>query len=264
MIRVAVIGGTGTTGRLVLEGLTAMRGATPLCAARHPDHRPAGARLPRHDDPGSRPGVPGVEYRRLDVLGDRRSALAALEGIDWAVVCLGPFEHLRARAQELCIEAGVHYLDVNDSIDARRDTVALDGPARAAGVRVITGCGLCPGISTMLLGALAGRADWPVESVTSDLIVGAGQPVGAASLTSMLLSLTGEVRARRAGTVVRVPATVDRSVRVGGIRTRYLVGYECPDIDVVQRIVPGVSEYSYRVCFEQLPGFAVDLVHRLS
>lgn len=244
-MRVMVVGGSGVTGRLVIEGLRAMPGVQCACAARHRDPR-----LP-------------VAFHRLDIFGDRREAVDALRGADWAILCLGPFERVRARAHELCIEAGVHCLDVNDSVDARRDIVALDGPASEAGVRIVTGCGLCPGISTLLLSSLANRCARPADSVRADLFIGRGQDVGAGALASMLSSLTGAVRERVAGEIVEAPSVVERAARIGEIRPPYLVGYECPDVDIVDRILPGIDNYGYRVCFEQLSAVQIDILRRL-
>lgn len=244
-MHVAVIGGTGVTGRLVLEGLGRVPGIRRSCLARHgsPD--------------------PQVESRTVDVVNDRRAALRALEDVDWAVICTGPFETIRSSVHELCIAAGVHCLDVNDSIDARRDIVRLDGRARSAGVRVLTGCGLCPGLSTMLLCELSDRCAGQARSAVVDLRIGRSQDVGVGALSSMLMSVPGQVRTLRAGREMSIPPRRFRAPGPGAGRMPCPIAYECPDVDIVRRIDPGLGDYLYRICFEQLSARQLGLIQAL-
>lgn len=146
---VLVVGGTGATGRLVVADLAAHCPGVPVdVASRRPGGMspPAGSREVRLDvDDGARAHETFANYRLV-------------------VLALGPFEIYGGRAHRLCLEAGAHSVDVNDSFEAAERVVALDGEARERGLMVATGMGLTPGLSTLLLmtlldggGAAAGR-----------------------------------------------------------------------------------------------------------
>jgi hypothetical protein len=98
----------------------------------------------------------------VDVLaeGDRLRDLAA----DAALVAnfAGPYYRTGAAVLEACIDARCDYLDICDDADATLDLLALDGAARAAGVRALVGMGSSPGITNVLVRAAVdslGRAD---------------------------------------------------------------------------------------------------------
>ncbi|WP_316670615.1 hypothetical protein [uncultured Propionibacterium sp.] len=235
MSRILVLGGTGVTGRAVLERLgRELPEAEVDYASRRPSERIA------------RPWV------RLDLSGPSERTELALAGYDWVVLCAGPFERLRASAHRHCLRAGVGCIDVNDSIDARREIVALDGEARRAGAPVLTGFGLCPGISTILLAELLDSADprQPVRELETRLLVGGKQEPGAASMESMFATMTGPWRALVDGRERLMPAALERLPGRDGYD--YLIGYECPDIDRVREFAPGLRDYRYRAWFGQI------------
>ncbi|MDR0417224.1 MAG: saccharopine dehydrogenase NADP-binding domain-containing protein [Propionibacteriaceae bacterium] len=243
MKRVLVLGGTGVSGRAVVEEL---RAAAPDADVAYSGRRPDG-RL-------------AVPYVHFDTAADRAANVRTLSAFDWVVMAVGPFERTRASLHGLCVEAGVNCVDINDSIDARRDIVALAGRARQAGVTMLTGCGLCPGLSTLLLAGAAG-AGWalPAVAVRSTLLIGAKQEPGTASLQSMFETLGSPYRVLRGGRETRRPAAVERG-SAGG--PPYLVGYECPDLDIVAGLFPGLLDYDYRVCFAQLDADRVEALAR--
>lgn len=177
-------------------------------------------------------------HRKLDLLGSKSKAMEVLRDYDWAVACIGPFEKWMDKAANLCVEAGTNYIDINDSIEAREAILAV--PAEKGGVIVMTGAGLCPGISTALL---LGEAGEPVRSVRAVLRIGAGQPSGAASVQSMFETIHGGYRVLRSGQI----QMVSHSDTVGE-----LVGYECPDMGAVPTVFPGIEDYSYHVGFAAL------------
>jgi lysine 6-dehydrogenase len=81
---------------------------------------------------------------------------------------------------EAAIDAGAHYLDFGGNPAVVAAQLALDGPARRAGVAVVPDCGLAPGLADLLAVAdVASLGDGPVERVA--LRVGAlpASPTGA-------------------------------------------------------------------------------------
>lgn len=62
----------------------------------------------------------------------------------------GPFFSGSDVVAKAALAAGVPYVDVGDDVEATQAILALDGQARQAGVPLITGAGLSPGVSNWL------------------------------------------------------------------------------------------------------------------
>lgn len=228
MEKILVIGGTGATGRLVRDRLTA--------AGLEADHSSRG--------PGSEPG-----HVRLDLDGPPAEAVDLLARYDWAVACLGPFEVLGDRLHRACLAAGTGLVDVNDGIAVHRRIGELDRAARDAGVRLLTGFGLCPGLSTAQL-HLAGRAVADPRRAETRLRIAGGQASGPAAVRSMFRTMREPHRTLRDGAEVAEPR--------GPVADDGYIGYENPDLDLVRRLWPGIREYEYLVRFDALPPRQVD------
>ena len=199
-------------------------------------------------------GITFVENRR-DVLVPygRVHAEAVAAATRLAEAGIGPFEVHADSLARACIDSGTRYIDVNDSIDARRAIMALDGDARREGVPVLTGFGLCPGLSTalLMLGACAAGAE-EVRDVRVDLRIGADQESGAASVESMFRTIRGGYRAMLGGAIVEVRRNL--------VSSQSGIGYECPDIDVVRGVCPSILGFSYHVAFDALPDESVEKI----
>ncbi len=63
---------------------------------------------------------------------------------------VGPFYRFGMQVLRAAIEAGIHYLDINDDWDPTLEMLGLDEMARKQGVTAITGMGASPGISNLL------------------------------------------------------------------------------------------------------------------
>lgn len=216
-MKIIVLGGSGVTGQLVRHYLADTNWQVDYCSRSE------------SNDPN---------HRRLDLLGPRSKVMDALGEYDWAVSCIGPFEKWLAKVARLCVDAGTNYIDINDSIDARQAILSV--PAKESGVVVVTGAGLCPGISTALL---MSQSEKPVEKIQAVLRIGSGQPAGAASVQSMFETMHGGYRILEAGEIQQK----EHPDQVGD-----LVGYECPDVSSVSAIFPTVRDYSYQVEFSAL------------
>lgn len=84
--------------------------------------------------------------QRLDVQ-DAAQATRALEG---HAVAIGALPHARSlESQKIAIAAGVHFIDLVGSYPELR--VELDPAAQEAGVLIVPGCGVAPGLSNVLV-----------------------------------------------------------------------------------------------------------------
>jgi len=96
---------------------------------------------------------------RLDV--DSADFGARLKDLAPAVVIhtCGPFQGQSYGVAEACIAAGAHYIDLADGRDFASGITALDAPARAAGIAVISGASSVPALSSAAADHLAQGLD---------------------------------------------------------------------------------------------------------
>ncbi|MDR3043309.1 MAG: hypothetical protein LBU75_03480 [Desulfovibrio sp.] len=220
--RILVLGGCGGTGgRIVADLLRLMPRATVDAGGRRP---------PRHGGPYAPAG--GGRWVAASVsatAGSARSAgsaesagsagageageagadddglVALLSAYDFVVLALGPFAMLRTAAHAACIRAGVDCLDINDDPAVAREIMELHEAAGAEGVRVLTGMGVNPGLSTALLYLLAGQHGRFAEAHVR-LFAGGNEGAGRASTWTMLHGLSPRVCELRGGFEAWVPA----------------------------------------------------------
>ena len=85
------------------------------------------------------------------------AGLVTTAGAIMAVVvhAAGPFQGADYRVAELCLECGVHYLDVADARDFVANIGRLDDEARQCGLMIASGVSSTPAITSALILALA-------------------------------------------------------------------------------------------------------------
>ncbi len=111
---------------------------------------------------------------------------------------VGPFYRLGPPVLRAAIEAGVHYLDINDDWESTEAMLALDDDARSAGVTAVTGVGASPGISNMLA-CLAMRELDDVDEIIAGFDLDAAMPEErgdqpCAATVHALHQLSGRIR----------------------------------------------------------------------
>jgi short subunit dehydrogenase-like uncharacterized protein len=122
--RIAVVGATGYTGRLVVAEL-AGRGVEVVALGRN------AAKLET---------LPPAAVRRVANLADRESLAVALDGCRAVINCIGSFADSGAPVVTAAIAAGVAYVDTSAEFPfLRRVYETQDAAARQAGVAVIPG-----------------------------------------------------------------------------------------------------------------------------
>lgn len=95
----------------------------------------------------------GVPWRAIDVT-DRDRLRAALAGAGMVVNAVGPYHRTALPVIEAAIDAGVHYVDMNDDHEVAESLLldpSWDERARRAGVTVLVDCGVVPGLSGLLV-----------------------------------------------------------------------------------------------------------------
>jgi lysine 6-dehydrogenase len=112
----------------------------------------------RAETVGSKAGVP---WRVADVT-DPDGLREALSGAGMVVNAVGPYHRTALGVVEAAIEAGVHYVDMNDDHEVAEALLldpSWDERARRAGVTVLLDCGVVPGLSGLLVRHAAVQLD---------------------------------------------------------------------------------------------------------
>ena len=94
----------------------------------------------------------GGEWMELDV-GDLSRLREAFEGVDTVFNATGPYHLLGLKVVDVAIATNTHYVDMADDHEMTEDLFlnpAWDRRAREAGVAVLSGCGIMPGLSGVL------------------------------------------------------------------------------------------------------------------
>lgn len=238
-MRIIVLGGAGDMGQRAVRTLAACPAVRHLTIA----DRNATAAQALAAELG---GPPRVVAQAVDAT--RPSDLvAALRGHDAAAGAIGPFYKFEVPLVQAATAARVPYVSLCDDYDAAQAALALDGAARDAGVRIITGLGWTPGLSNVL----ARRGiDWLDEPEAVDIawVGSAADSQGYAVVLHTLHIFTGQVPSWQAGRPVRVPAGSGRVRRafpppLGEVEV-FHVGH--PEPVTLPRYFPGLREVSVR------------------
>ncbi|RKN70699.1 L-lysine dehydrogenase [Paenibacillus ginsengarvi] len=157
-MKVAVLG-TGMVGYAVVRQLAKSRIVREVIAA--------DADLERVEQRVLAIGCPNVTGKAVD-LGDESSVTAVLAEADVAINCLPA--SLSLQTTRAAIAARCHLVDL--SCAAYEDKLKLDAAAKGAGILVVPGCGVAPG----LVGILAARGVELMDEAEEAILICGGLP----------------------------------------------------------------------------------------
>ena len=168
---VLILGAFGTFGRLITRAL----GQTtdlPIIAA--------GRRLPEVGEE-FRPGI------RMLAIDSSSLSAAVLRGLDPTLLIdtVGPFQARDRKLTELCIDLGIHYLDLADGREFVQNVCALDAAAKANNVLVVSGASTVPALSSAVVEHLAAKF-CRVEEIDIGIAPAYTGPRGLATARSVL------------------------------------------------------------------------------
>jgi hypothetical protein len=229
---VLVVGGSGSFGGRLVDGLIAHSGLDVVIAGR--DRARA---IAKAEQCGNR-----ARALQLDTATVTPEQLA-VSGAFVAVDAAGPFQDAGYRLPRAAIAAGMHYLDLADARGFVAGFGALDQAARVAGVVALTGASSTPALSHAVLDRIT--AGWR-RIDTIEIAISPGNrsaPLGL-SVIRAILSYTGKpVRVFAEGGWVTRPGwglPVRRELPALG--RRWLSLCETPDLDLVSaRFAPTQS-----------------------
>jgi saccharopine dehydrogenase-like NADP-dependent oxidoreductase len=174
---ILIVGGYGVVGRRI---------ATEL-AADYPGRVVIGGRNPARADEIARTIGHGVRGSTIDIAVPQ-SIAAALEGVAVVISCIDQPDHTLLWA---AVERGLRYTDITPHLtELGRGTGfdKIDAAARAFGARIVLGTGIVPGISNVMVRALADGLDG-VDEIETALLLAANDAKGPASLDYFLQEL---------------------------------------------------------------------------
>jgi saccharopine dehydrogenase-like NADP-dependent oxidoreductase len=138
---------------------------------------------------------------------DRKLVVRLMKGHEVAVSYIGPFYHFEEPMVRCALEAGVDYVSICDDYDAYLRVAALDGEARKAGVKILTGFGNSPGL-TQILARKGYNQLGGAERINVSWCAGSDEAAGPSNLAHLLYILQG--------TTLQTFDGKEREVKTGG------------------------------------------------
>ena len=142
---------------------------------------------------------------------DTKALIDLLSSSDVVMTTVGPYYRFGVPILKAAIEAGCHYIDINDDWEPTLEMLDLDEDAKKAGITALVGMGASPGISNMLAVKAMDQLDivekiftgWGIgDSENEDFgEPGRGGTFGAA-VDHWVYQFTGRIRVRRGGDFV--------------------------------------------------------------
>ena len=239
---VLILGAFGTFGSLIADAL-ADTTDLPIIAA--------GRRLPGVSEE-RRPGI-----RTLAIDSTAISA-AVLRELDPAVLIdtVGPFQRRDRKLAAICIDLGIHYLDLADGREFVQNVCALDAAARANNVLVVSGASTVPALSSAVIADLAGSFS-EVEEIDIGIAPGYSGPRGLATIRSVLGYVGRRVPVWRQAKMgcARGWGDTKRHRYPAPVGRRNLSLIDVPDVSLIPALHPTLRQLSIRA------GHEVSLVH---
>lgn len=239
-MRVLIVGGAGDMGKVACATVAADDSVTALVVA---DRDGARATEVAERLGGKASAV------TLDIT-DAESLKGALANADIVLNTVGPFYRFGRPVLEAAIDAGVHYVDINDDWEPTVDMLTLHDAAVAAGVIAVVGMGASPGISNLLASAAAASLD-DVETLYTGWPAGVGIPSspegiaaarGSAALEHWIHNLSMPIRVWRDGDYREVDALEELTVTYPGIGAGTVWTCGHPEPITLPRTFPGIRE----------------------
>jgi hypothetical protein len=163
-----------------------------------------------------------------------------------AVHCAGPFHADRPEVLQACLDAGCHYVDIND--DPKYARLVCEHSTRFAERRLVAvhGCSSLPGISGALA-KLASEGGVNPTAVRVTLFIGNDNPKGTGAVTSLIAGLGKPVQGAR--TRYYAGGQPERVPLASPFGHRTCIMFSSPDYDILPKLL-GTSDVRVKVGFE--------------
>src|SRR5215212_8093762 len=166
---ILIVGGYGVVGQRIAAEL----------GPDYPDRVVLAGRNPVRADEAAAAIGHGVRGKKIDIAVPS-SIAAALEGVAVVISCV---DQPGRMLLEAAIERGLRYTDITPHLTELGRGAGyerIDAAARASGARLVLGAGIVPGISNVIVRALADTL-WGVDEIETSLLLNSGDVSGPAS-----------------------------------------------------------------------------------
>lgn len=192
-------------------------------------------------------GSERISSEVLDLNDPRRLVQLARE-VDVVVCAAGPHYNFEIDAVRAVIDAGTHYVSLCDDQPVTERIAAMNNAARDAGVTVISGCGMSPGLTNLLVAYAADEMD-EVDEIDIAIASSSADSPGVGTRIHFFAQMSQPAPAISDHGTEAVPAgTSPRLVYfpdpVGWVET-FRSGH--PEIDTMPGVYPGLRSLRYRV-----------------
>ena len=192
-------------------------------------------------------GSDRVAGEALDLRDSHRFVQLARD-VDIVVCAAGPHYRFEIDAVRAAIDAGTHYISLNDDQSATDRVTSLNDAARDAGITVVSGCGISPGLTNLLV-ALAAKEIDEVEEIDVALAASSADTPGTGTQLHFFAQMSEpaagisdhSTQVVRAGTSPRLIYFPDP---VGWVET-FRSGH--PEVSTLPVEYPGLGSLRYRV-----------------
>lgn len=173
--KVLIIGGTGIAGMSILNVLSEYRTLCSLSIAARKFSGEFGK---------------VANFIQLDIF-DTLALEKIIKPFDIVVIAAGPFHKINLDIYRICLESNIVCIDINDNILHYERLMSfkkeLINPYHGT---VLTGMGLCPGLTTFMLEFLAGQLEGIATEAYIRIFFGAGVISGKASIDNFFESFS--------------------------------------------------------------------------
>jgi len=238
-MKVLVVGATGAVGRRVTAELI-QRGEVERLVVSSRDERKA-ERL------ASILGPERVSAEPLDLTEPERLSKLASDA-DVVVCAAGPHYLFEIDAVRAVIDGGTNYVSLCDDRSVTDRVLAMHDAARDAGVTIVSGCGLSPGLTNLLIALAVAEVD-DVEEIDIAVAASSADTHGDATTLHFLAQMSDPAEAisdhapdlARAGTS---PRLIYFPEPVGWVET-FRSGH--PEVATLPRTHPGLRSLQFRI-----------------
>ena len=240
---VLVIGGMGSFGRRLVEGLLATTEAAVVIGGRAPKRYGSDVQALQQIYGVDRVGAIAIDRdAALDIL----RVLKPLCVVDAA----GPFQNAEPSLARAAIAAGCHYVDLADARDFVARFGALDSSARKAGILAATGASSSPALSGAAVAELT--AGWQdIAEISVAISPGNRAPRGLSVVEAILAYAGQPVRALLHGRWRKLPGWGALTRQdIPGLGRRWLSLCETPDLDLLPARYPTADTVLFRAGLE--------------
>ncbi len=243
-LRVMVLGATGVFGSRLCERLVRISNLYITATSRQRARAEHLAQRLTTIAPQSR-----VEGRAVTIEDGFAKQLRGIAP-DVVVHTAGPFQGQDYQVAEICIANRIHYIDLSDGSDFVAGFCKLDPLARKAGCMAVTGASSVPGLSSVVVDALA-KQFRSIDSIDIGINSGSGASLGPA-LAAAILGYCGRPipawRDGRRGQAFGWQGLVRR--RIPGLGSRWFCDCDVPDVLLFPARYPGVRAVRFRAGVE--------------